>query len=88
MEISGNIWNPNFFKIGFQMVQFSKGWALAKAMVPTTWKPDIFVQILNDFWQKGGHLSSGFQMVVLWANFQAFFIYNTNFEWIEKTYDP
>ena len=35
------IQNPDFLKIGFQMVWFSKGWAiaLAIAMVPTIWKP-------------------------------------------------
>ena len=36
------IWNPDFLKIGFQMVQFSMGWpvALTIAMVYTIWKPD------------------------------------------------
>ena len=34
---SGTIWNPDFLKVVFQMVQFSNGWALAMAIaiVPT-----------------------------------------------------
>ena len=30
-----NIWNPVFLKVGFQMVQFTKGQASAMAIVPT-----------------------------------------------------
>ena len=37
---SGNIWNPNFLKVGILMVQFSNGRALAMAIVSTIWKPD------------------------------------------------
>ena len=38
----GNIWNLEFLKVGFQMVQFSNGWALAMTMaiMPIIWKPD------------------------------------------------
>ena len=43
------------FNIGFQIVQFSKGQALA--MVPTIQKMDIFVWISNGFKLNGGHLS-------------------------------
>ena len=32
------IWNPDFLKVGFQMVRFSNGQALA--IVPTIWKPN------------------------------------------------
>ena len=61
-----NIWNPDFFKVRFQMVQFSNGWALAMALVPTIGKPDHlksghFFRISNDFLQNDSHLS-GFQM--------------------------
>ena len=50
---SGNNWNPDLFKIGFQMVQFSKSHAVAIAMVPSIWKLDhlksrLFFQISND----------------------------------------
>ena len=60
---SWNIWNLDFLKVGFQMVRFSNGQALATAiaLVPTIWKPDIFVQISKGFWQDGC-LLSGFQM--------------------------
>ena len=34
----GNIWNPNIFKFGFQMVRFSNGRAMAIAIVPTICK--------------------------------------------------
>ena len=39
---SRNIQNPDFLKIRFKMVRFSKGWALALsiAMVPTILRPD------------------------------------------------
>ena len=39
---SGKNWNPEILKIRFQMVWFSKVQAviLARAMVPTIWKPD------------------------------------------------
>ena len=45
------IWNPETFAIGFQMVWFLDGRALAIAIatVPTIQKPDIFVQISNGF---------------------------------------
>ena len=37
-----NILDPDFLKVGFQMVRFSNGWALAlaRALVPTIWKVD------------------------------------------------
>ena len=39
---SGNIWNPDSLNVGFQMVRFSNGRALAIAIaiVPTIRKPD------------------------------------------------
>ena len=37
---SGNIWNLDFLRVGFQMVLFSNGLGLAMAMVPTIWKLD------------------------------------------------
>ena len=37
---SGNIWNPDFLKVGLQMVWFSNGQAMAIAIVPTIIKPD------------------------------------------------
>ena len=62
---SGNIWNWDFLKVGFQMIRFSNGWALAMAIIALTiQKLDVFVWILNGFWQNGGHLF-GFQMVGL-----------------------
>ena len=54
---SGNIWNRDFLKVGFQMVRFSNGWALviALAIVPTNQKPDH----PNSYglWQNCVHLS-------------------------------
>ena len=43
---SGNIWNLDFLKIGFQTVRFSIGRALAFAIVivPTIWNPNIYRQ--------------------------------------------
>ena len=66
---SGNIQNPDFLKIRFQMVRFSKGRAVAKAMVPTIPKPDHsksghFCLDFKWFRQNGNHLCE-FQMVGL-----------------------
>ena len=60
------IWNPDFLKVKFQIVQFSNGWALAMAIaiVPTIPNPNIFVRISNGLWQNGSHLS-GFHIVGL-----------------------
>ena len=62
---SGNIWKPDFVKVGFQKVRFSIGRALAMAIasVPTVQNPDVFIRILNGFWQNGTHLL--FQIVGL-----------------------
>ena len=56
---SRNIWNPEFLKVGFHMVWFSKGRALAMAiaMIPTIWKPDhskfeCFCTDFKWFWTK------------------------------------
>ena len=43
------LWNLDLLKVGFQMVWFSNGRALA--IVPTIRNPDIFVQITNYFWR-------------------------------------
>ena len=49
------IWITAFLKNIFQMVWFSKGWAvlLDKAMVTTIQNSDIFDQFSNAFWQNG-----------------------------------
>ena len=39
-KYSGNIWNSDFLKVGFQMVRFSNGLAMAIAKDPTIWKLD------------------------------------------------
>ena len=71
------IWNPEtfeiqtFWRLGFQMVRFSNGRAVA---VPTIQKLDHlklghFSRTSNGFWQNGGYLS-GFQMIGL-LNFRS-----------------
>ena len=47
---SGNIWNPDWLKIRFQMVRFSKGWALPLAMVRTIPKGSHLLGFQIDFW--------------------------------------
>ena len=54
-------WNPDFVKVGFQIVRFSNGRDLAMAIVPTIQNQ---VWISNGFWQNGIYLSR-FQMVGL-----------------------
>ena len=68
---SRNIWNLDFLKVGFQMILFSNGRALAMAIaiVPTIknqtiQNPDNFGLISNGFSQNCAHLS-GDQMVGL-----------------------
>ena len=65
---SGNIWNPDFLKVRFQMVRFSNGQALAMAiaLVPTIWTPDHLksrlVRISNGKY-KMATIIDGFQIV-------------------------
>ena len=58
--------NPEFLKIGFQMVWISKLWPLENPMI---WNQDIFVQILNGFWLIWGH----------WLRFQIVSLKNFRF---------
>ena len=56
---SRNIWNPNFLKVGFQMVRFSNGRALAMdAIVITIWKPESNTYSIEIF--------PVFERLVLW----------------------
>ena len=74
---SGIIWNFYFLMVGFQMVQFSNGRALAIAIaiVPTIWKPDLsksglfcldFKWLLTKWWpfvRISNGWASGFQIL-------------------------
>ena len=53
---SGEIWNPDFEKVIFQMVRFSNGQAVATAVaiVPTICKSDF---------SESEHFLTGFQMI-------------------------
>ena len=48
---SGTIWNSDFLKVGFQMIQFSNGRALATAIaiVPTIWQPSHFKSSIKEW---------------------------------------